>query len=493
MVLAIHLDIREGGNMRYRNIHQVLILLTALLIVILGSGAPFAQGKSHGGNKGGGENRGGGQSAQSRRQNGQPKAQQQQRNERSQAQQAQRQQQRNERPPPQQAQRQQQRNERPQTQQAQGQQQRSERPQFQRREQRQEQRGQNRYERPQPQREQQRTPPSWQKQEQRQQTWRVEQQRRSDVRQIPDNRGFEQWRNRIERDRNNGEARKQKQKEGKRDWQRQIPWSNAWPNNYGYKRSNEVHARNAERKAWKVEEKALRSNHRNNRSYAYQYQIDPYYRDNRYVYQYPQHPRAGILRSLIANVLGSNTGYNNDNYYLQAQPVYYDRAYYPENYGGTYYNTYPQYQSYAVAPSYYSNQLYGYAYDPQYSNDPYYADYYSNDLSFSNFSNLTQGGGFVQQLFSKLLALGYDQGYNEGLNARRAGYGDRYYSDPYAYGDTDYVSYSNSLGENRRCLSDGYELGYNDALYNQRGSDPYQYNSNVDLVSLLIGSVLQGG
>ncbi len=464
----------KGENMRSRNIQQVFILLTALLIVILGSGAAFAQGKGHGNNKGGGENRGGGQREQ-QRQNDQPKAQQE-RNERPQ--QFERQQQRNERP--QQIERQQKRNERPQ--QIERQQQRYERPQIQ-----QPQRQEQRYERPQIQREAQRVPPGWQKQkqEQRQQGGRNEQSRQ-EVRQIPD------W-PRYEPQQNNREARKQRRNEDNGQWQdrqRQAPLSNAWPRNYGQFRSNEVHIRNAERKAWKNEEKALRYNLRRNRSYDYGYQTDPYYQDNGYFYQYPQHVRANVLRNLIASVLGSNSGDSN-NYFSQAQPVYYGDPYYPVNYGNNYYNAYPQYQSYAATPYYYSYQPYGSAYDSQYYGDPYYSDNYYNDVSFSNYSNAAYGGGFVQQLFSKLLALGYDRGYNEGLNARRAGYGDRYYSDPYAYGDSNYVSYSNSLGENRRCLSDGYELGYNDALYNQRGSDPYQNDTNVDLVSLLIGSVFQ--
>jgi len=468
-------------DMRSRNIQRVFILFTALLIVILGSGSAFAQGKGHGkggggGEKhgGGGENRGGGNDKHG---GGEMRGG--------------------------------------------GQQQRFERPQFQQREQRQEQRAQQRWERPQMQREVQRVPPGWQKQEQRQQAWRVEQQRRPEMRQVPDNRGFEQWRNRVERDRGDREARKQRQyDDSQRVWQRQAPWNYDRPRdygqfrNYGQYRSNEVHIRNAERKAWKDEEKALRYD----RSYDSPYRADRYYRDNGfyrnngyyrdnrqyrdsryygnngYDYEYPQQTRATVLRSLIASVLGSNTRYNNDYYYSQAQPVYYTNQYYPVNYGSGYYNTYPQYQSYAIAPSYYSYQPYGYSYAPQYSNN-YYSGYGDNVL-FSDYSSSLFGGGIVQQIFSNLLALGYEQGYTRGLQARRAGYGDRYYYDPYDYGDAGYISYSNTLGENRRCLSDGYELGYRDALYNQRGVfgnqniDPYE-NTNVDLVSVLIGSALQ--
>jgi hypothetical protein len=402
-----------------------------------------------------------------------------------------------------------------------GDQQRFERPQFQQREQRQEQRAQPRWERPQMQREVQRVPPGWQKQEQRQQAWRVEQQRRPEIRQIPDNRGFEQWRNQGDR-----EAKKQRRYDvSQRVWQRQVPWMNGSPRdsrdygqfrNYGQYRSNEVHIRNAERKAWKDEEKSFRFDRRYSNPYEYrteryyrnndyyrdnryyrdngQYRNDRYYRNNGYDYQYPQQTRATVLRNLIASVLGANNRSDSNYYYSQARPVYYTNQYYPVNYGGSYYNSYPQYQSYAIAPTYYSYQPYGYAYEPQ-DGDPYYSGYGDNVL-FSDYSSSFFGGGIVQQIFSNLLALGYEQGYTRGLQARRAGYGDRYYYDPYDYGDNSYISYSNTLGENRRCLSEGYELGYRDALYNQRGVfgyqniDPYQ-DTNVDLVSVLIGSALQ--
>src|SRR5205085_8901785 len=99
------------------------------------------------------------------------------------------------------------------------------------------------------------------------------------------------------------------------------------------------------------------------------------------------------------------------------------------------------------------------------------------------------GNSFGQELFSNLLAVGYEQGYYAGLNARRAGYRDRYYHDPYEYSGTNYIT-SFSTGDNRRCLSDGYELGYQDALYNRGGSLLYP-DANVDLVSLLIGNSLQ--
>lgn len=428
--------------MRSRNIHQVFILLTALLIVVLGSGAAFAQGNGHGGNKhgNGGENRGNrgedrGNRGENRGNRGEDRGgwKQQAREQRNEGWQG-----------------------------------------------KENGNGNGRWQREQ--RQEQRSERPWYDRGQRQ-VWRQEQ-RRPQITAVPDYPIYQPRQN-------YGQWKKQRRENDNDQGDRGSGWNGYGGfKNYGQWRSNEVHIRNAERKAWKNEEKALRYNRRDNRSYGNGYQYS-YYPDNGYVDQYPQHARANVLRNLIANVFGSNTGYNN-NYYSQAQPVYYGNQYYPVNYGSNYYNAYPQYQSYAATPYYYSYQPYGYAYNPQYNGDSYNADnYYYYDQQPSYYTSSNSGGGFMQQLFSKLLALGYDQGYNEGLNARRAGYGDRYYSDPYAYGNTNYVSYSNTLGQNRRCLSDGYELGYNDALYNQRGSDPYQ-DSNVDLVSVLIGSVLQG-
>ena len=52
-----------------------------------------------------------------------------------------------------------------------------------------------------------------------------------------------------------------------------------------------------------------------------------------------------------------------------------------------------------------------------------------------------------------------------------------------------YDPYSSSLGDCRRYLSEGYELGYEDGL---RGQDEFDIagNGDVDLVSLLVGSAL---
>ena len=265
-------------------------------------------------------------------------------------------------------------------------------------------------------------------------------------------------------------------------------WSNAWPNNYGYQRSNEAHARNAERKALK--DRARTS--------------DRYYdsRDYRqYGYNYDQRDasRDSILRSVISRVLASDSGaynyvpqYDGYNYGIPYQPVYY---------GGGYYDQYPQYQSYSgTSPYYYDSQPYGYAYSQNYG-DPYYSNGYTSNPGIFNLSNSFSGGGFIGRLFSKLLALGYNQGYNDAQYARSNGYGDQYYQDPYVYQDSygyQDDSYQNAgydryscLAENRRYMSEGYELGYRDALNSRNQYDGYNNSGSGDLVSLLLGNILR--
>jgi hypothetical protein len=120
-----------------------------------------------------------------------------------------------------------------------------------------------------------------------------------------------------------------------------------------------------------------------------------------------------------------------------------------------------------------------------------------------------RGTGFISRLVGGLLAYGYDQGYRDGLLAREAGYDDySYYEDPYVYYEdpyadeyyeetveTTYSFYepynSYSVYENRRCLSEGYELGYQDALYGTGEYDPYEAAANIDLVSVYVGATWQ--
>ena len=225
---------------------------------------------------------------------------------------------------------------------------------------------------------------------------------------------------------------------------------------------------------------------------------------------------------------------SNDNYYYTQQ---YDNNYYGSQYdpyaynNSGYSNSYPQYQTYYTGPYTFGYQPYGYQpYNYSYSNSPYgygsyddysylnsqygyqsYDDYsnspygnggypyysnYSNSFPLAYATNSYGGGGFLSRLFSQLLAVGYDNGYQQGQYAVSNGYNDQYYYDPYGYQDTGYNGYdqySYSMGENRRYLSEGYQLGYQDAMNRNNQYDPYSSGSRLDLVSLLIGNVLDRG
>ena len=158
-----------------------------------------------------------------------------------------------------------------------------------------------------------------------------------------------------------------------------------------------------------------------------------------------------------------------------------------------YFNFYDPYVPYVT----YSANDYGYT---SYGT-PYYADYYADNVGLPYLATSSSVGGFVGRMFSELMAYGYNQGYRDALYARSNGYNTRYFDDPYdpyvytpetvVYQDIGYNPYS-SFGENRRYLSEGYELGYRDALYSRNQYDPYNnYGANnVDLVSALISAVI---
>jgi len=282
----------------------------------------------------------------------------------------------------------------------------------------------------------------------------------------------------------------------------------AWPNNRGYERSTEVHLRNAERKALKE-----------------QARLQGRYFDDRYdrvvrVYQPRRDDRRdNILRSVVYSVIANN--YPGSYSSCSAEPRYrYDTYGYPA-YNGYNYNGYPAYSGYdynGYSPSYYggypanggySTTTYYDFYDPYGSYyDPYDYSYSSYDQGYPGYSSYGSGlpflsgsgtGGFLGRLLTELIAYGYNQGYGEALRARSAGYQTRYFSDPYdpyvyvdesqGFQDIGYDPYS-CVGENRRYLSEGYELGYRDALNGQTDYDPYYDNGNVDLVSALISTAL---
>ena len=173
---------------------------------------------------------------------------------------------------------------------------------------------------------------------------------------------------------------------------------------------------------------------------------------------------------------------DSNNYYY-AQPQYYDTYYY-----GTPYN--PDYYAYDTG---YYQPVYDYSYAPDYYSE--YSDGYAypEEFPIGYFTEPEFGNVYTASMYRDLLAYGYQQGYEDGLYARE---NRRYrvsYDDPFAFEDTVYDPYSYSLGENRRCLGEGYQLGYQDALAGDDEYAPDYDNNAVDLVSVLIGNALQLG
>ncbi len=293
---------------------------------------------------------------------------------------------------------------------------------------------------------------------------------------------------------------------------RQPPvFSGAWPQNYGQQRRAEVFQRNADRRAWRdrtswgysgsspiwqqqtytpvyrprtffdsyVSRSTYASpDYRYNGGSSYSYYdsgySNPYYADD-----YDDRPSAAdIFRNVIFAVLGGgvpvNAGYAD--YGSDYVPDHYD-TYSPRYAGYDGEGSYPAGYSYATDPYYY---------DPYFYEDPQYAEV----LPIQYFVADQPGSGLFRQMFTHLLAIGYDQGFQDGVAAKRVRERDRVFYDPYAYDNASFDPYSVSLGDNRRCLSQGYELGYQDAIDEYDGYAQFE-NGGVDLVSVLIGTVSQ--
>jgi hypothetical protein len=191
-----------------------------------------------------------------------------------------------------------------------------------------------------------------------------------------------------------------------------------------------------------------------------------------------------LIRSVIATFFSSgiSNGYYDD--YAYGDP------YYSSGYGydpqSAYYQ--PTYYTFGYAPSYtYYEPAAYYGYDQYaYNGVPY--DAFAGGLPYNDVISI-YSGGVAGELIQRALGTGYYQGLLEGQMARQRGWGDRYYSDPYLYEQANYDPYSSSLGDCRRYFSEGYEMGYQDAL---RGRDEFDLadGGDVDLVSLLLGNVL---
>jgi hypothetical protein len=199
----------------------------------------------------------------------------------------------------------------------------------------------------------------------------------------------------------------------------------------------------------------------------------------------------------VVNVLATSNSSWTAPYYGTVNNIapYYYSAYEPGNY-----YSYPTYPGYVETVSYYNFYTPAeYSYYRDEDPTPYYTDYDSYDPYPAYYPASSSAGGFLTRLFSELVAYGYNQGFRDAQYARAHGRRTRYVEDPYdpyvyvddeiVYEDVGYDPYS-CFGENRRYVSDGYELGYRDALSGRSQYDPYYDAGNIDLVSMLITTTL---
>lgn len=263
--------------------------------------------------------------------------------------------------------------------------------------------------------------------------------------------------------------------------------------NYGQYRKAQVHERNAIRKEQREFEKY---SDRYWRTYG-SYYDDRYDRWGRRDRDDRRDRRDWFLRNVIRDRV-----YYDYSYVPRYYPYYYGTPY-RLTYFGYPYDRYPYYDQI----SYVNIPLYG-----SYYSDPYYYDDYAYGPTYAGYGVPTSGyqqlgsilanvpigeliyeftgNSIAGEILSGFLSQAYNQGYLNGQYARSNGYADRYY-DPYTYNTGYYDVYSANLAENRRIFSEGYELGYRDAIESRRIYDPYADRS-PDLVSLLIGSTYAG-
>lgn len=230
------------------------------------------------------------------------------------------------------------------------------------------------------------------------------------------------------------------------------------------------------------------------RQYIYYSDNDRYYYsdDDRYYDDGGSNFTQQLLSRVLSSFLGGQSGGSYYNVVPQYDPYYGNNGYSYDRRSQYYYNGEPQYYGYQT-PYSYSNYVdqsdYGY---PQYGGNGL-MDGFLGQLPYFDIAD-QYTGGFATQMLQQALNYGYERGFLAGQAARYQGVDDDdYYYDPYSYETAGYDGgYSLCLGQNRQYLSDGYELGYMDALNGRNEYDP-QPNGEVDLVGTLLNGVLGSG
>lgn len=215
---------------------------------------------------------------------------------------------------------------------------------------------------------------------------------------------------------------------------------------------------------------------------------DPYYGGQSY------YPRRNYNIDYDDNYFGDDDDYYGNGYYDDG---YNDRGDWKSTLlrtvlsvvlGGSGDNSYS-----ALDPSYaYSGQAPVYAPGGYYTSQPSWiyspATYDATPFSDTPYSSMIYADPYTRDITRQALASGYSQGFIDGQNAASYGYDD--YSSPYGYAPTVYSGYSTSLAERQQYLSEGYEIGYRDAMENKDSYGLDEGGGNLDLVSALLGSVM---
>jgi hypothetical protein len=233
------------------------------------------------------------------------------------------------------------------------------------------------------------------------------------------------------------------------------------------------------------------------RTYDYGYNYYPLFTPNIYNayyddgYYYGGYDNGLDWKSLLFRTVISAFFSNGDNIgYFDPYPQY--ATYYNDGYYGyiPQYRYQPPYYTFGYAPTYaYYEPAAYYGYD-QFAYDEVPYDYIADgSLPYTDMVEI-YSGGLAGELIQRALVTGYYQGLLEGQLARERGWGDDHYYDPYLYEQVLYDPYSSSMGNCRRYLSEGYEIGYRDALAGRDDFDLYEGGGDIDLVSMLVGSTL---
>ncbi len=311
----------------------------------------------------------------------------------------------------------------------------------------------------------------------RQQEWSDRNSRRQQAESDRSSRRQQEWSDRNSR---------RQQAESDRSSRHQQEWSdrNSRPQRWGgerrrsYDRNRRLGDDDNNRRRWRGRGDNDDDNDRRRRSRSNYFANDNYYRDDFTLNGGPGWKQQ-ILRTVIGGLLGGDLVGRNDLNVLQKFQPKYNNAY---SYGG-----------YKSQPVYYNSPLYTRYNDAGFDDDNNRVGSglggLLNELPVAELiRQYTNGNDFISGLFGNFLTQGYDQGFLAGQSAREYGDNDGNYVDPYSYQGV-YDPYSASLGQNRQLLSEGYALGYQDALNGRQDYDPAS-DGNTDLVSLLLNSAL---